>query len=163
MTIAESLLPEYDFEMSTTRRILESVPADRFAWKPHAKSRSLLELSTHIAELPRWGARFEKDSFTVGSEKAPVHATTADLLSRFDANVATGRDALERAGDDAMRSEFRVLKPNGEVFFQGKRQALARSVLVNHLVHHRGQLSVYLRLLDVPLPSVYGPTADFPM
>lgn len=88
MTIAEGFLPEFDNEMATTRRVLERVPAERFAWKPHAKSRSLLELSTHVGELPRWGARFEKDSFTVGSEKAPVHASTADLLARFDRNAA---------------------------------------------------------------------------
>jgi len=163
MTIADTVLPEFDFEMATTRRVLERVPADRFAWKPHAKSRSLLELATHVSELPRWGVRFEKDNFTVGSEKAPVHATTADLLSRFDANVAAGRAALERAPDDAMRSDFAVLKPNGEVFFHGPRQSLVRSALISHLVHHRGQLTVYLRLCDVPLPSVYGPTADLPM
>ena len=163
MTIAEAFLPEFDFEMATTRRVLERVPADRFAWKPHAKSRSLLELATHVTELPRWGMRFEKDNFTVGSEKAPTHATTADLLSRFDANVAAGRAALERAADDAMRSDFAVLKPNGEVFFHGPRQSLVRSALISHLVHHRGQLTVYLRLCDVPLPSVYGPTADLPM
>jgi uncharacterized damage-inducible protein DinB len=163
MTIADTFLPEFDFEMATTRRVLERVPADRFAWKPHAKSRSLLELATHVSELPRWGVRFEKDNFTVGSEKAPVHATTADLLSRFDANVAAGRAALERAPDDSMRSDFAVLKPNGEVFFHGPRQSLVRSALISHLVHHRGQLTVYLRLCDVPLPSVYGPTADLPM
>jgi uncharacterized damage-inducible protein DinB len=163
MTIADTFLPEFDFEMATTRRVLERVPADRFAWKPHAKSRSLLELATHVSELPRWGVRFEKDNFTVGSEKAPVHATTADLLSRFDANVAAGRAALERAPDDAMRRDFAVLKPNGEVFFHGPRQSLVRSALISHLVHHRGQLTVYLRLCDVPLPSVYGPTADLPM
>lgn len=163
MTLAQTFLPEFDFEMATTRRVLERVPADRFAWKPHAKSRSLLELATHVSELPRWGVRFEKDSFTVGSEKAPVHATTADLLSRFDANVAAGRASLERAADDAMQKDFAVLKPNGEVFFHGPRQSLVRSALISHLIHHRGQLTVYLRLCDVPLPSVYGPTADLPM
>lgn len=163
MSIAESFLPEFDFEMASTRRLLERVPAERFAWKPHAKSRSLLEISTHVAELPRWGQRFEKDSFTVGSEKAPVHATTADLLRRFDENVAAGRAALARAADDALGRDFAVLKPNGEVFFHGPRQALVRSALLSHLIHHRGQLTVYLRLCDVPLPSIYGPTADVPM
>ncbi len=163
MTIAEAFLPEFDLEMASTRRVLERVPADRFAWKPHAKSRSLLELATHVGELPRWGARFEKDNFTVGSEKAPVHATTADLLARFDENVKNGRAALARAGDEAMGRDFSVLKPNGEVFFHGPRQSLVRSALLSHLIHHRGQLTVYLRLCDVPLPSVYGPTADVPM
>src|SRR5262249_14572417 len=148
MRFAETVLPEFDSEMASTRRLLERVPADRFAWKPHAKSRSLLELSTHVGELPRWGARLEKDSFAIGSEKAPVHATTEDLLARFDENVKTGRAGLARLADEAMSRDFAVLKPNGEVFFQGKRQSLVRSVLVNHLVHHRGQLTVYLRLLD---------------
>lgn len=163
MGIPDSLPPDFDNEMATTRRMLEKVPADRFAWKPHPKSRSLLELSTHVAELPRWGVRFEKDSFTIGSEKPPVHATTADLLARFDENVKGSRAALSQMKDDALPRDFSVLKPSGEVFFHGPRKALLRSVLVNHLVHHRGQLSVYLRLLDVPLPSVYGPTADAPM
>jgi len=163
MTLAESFLPDYDSEMPSTRRLLERVPADRFAWKPHAKSRSILELSTHVAELPRWGMRLQKDGFAIGSEKAPVHASTADLLARFDENAKAGRAALAGIPDDAMPKDFAVLKPNGEVFFHGPRKALLRSVLLSHLIHHRGQLSVYLRLLDVPLPSIYGPTADAPM
>ena len=163
MTIAEGFLPEFDNEMATTRRLLERVPAERFAWRPHAKSRSLLELSTHVGELPRWGARFEKDDFTVGSEKAPVHASTADLLARFDRNVADGRAALARLSDDAAARDFAVLKPDGAVFFHGPRRSLFRSALLSHLIHHRGQLTVYLRLCDVPLPTVYGPTADVPM
>ena len=163
MSVAESFLPDYDFEMPSTRRLLERVPADKFAWKPHAKSRSLLELATHVAELPRWGVRLQKDGFTIGSEKAPVHASTTDLLARFDENSRAGRAALAGIPDDAMPKDFVVLKPNGEVFFHGPRQSLLRSVLLSHLIHHRGQLTVYLRLLDVPLPSIYGPTADVPM
>jgi uncharacterized damage-inducible protein DinB len=163
MSFVETVLPEFDSEMASTRRLLERVPADRFAWKPHAKSRSLLELATHIGELPRWGMRLEKDGFTIGSEKAPVHANTADLLARFDENVKSGREGLARIKDESLSRDFAVLKPSGEVFFHGPRQSLLRSVLVSHLVHHRGQLTVYLRLCDVPLPSVYGPTADVPM
>jgi len=163
VTIAENFLPELDFELASTRRLLERVPAERFAWRPHPKSRSLLELATHVSELPRWGMRFEKDDFTIGSEKAPVHTTTADVLARFDENVVGTRLALARATDDAMRRDFAVLKPSGEVFFHGPRQSLMRSALLSHLIHHRGQLTVYLRLCDVPLPSIYGPTADVPM
>ena len=163
MTIAESFLREFDAEMASTRRLLERVPADRMDWKPHTKSKSLRELAVHVTELPRWGMRFDKESFQVGGEPAPKMSSAAEFLARFDENVSGGRAALARRTDEEMRSDFRVLKPNGETFFHGSRQALTRSVLLSHLIHHRGQLTVYLRLCDVPLPSVYGPTADEPM
>ncbi len=160
MTIADSFLPEYDAEMATTRRLLERVPGDRLGWKPHPKSRTLGELATHVTELARWGIRFEKESFQIGSEKAPVMKTAAEFVARFDENVAAGRAGIARKTDDEMRREFRVLKPDGSVFFQLDRQSLLRHVLLNHSIHHRGQLSVYLRENDVPLPPIYGPTAD---
>jgi uncharacterized damage-inducible protein DinB len=160
MSIAEKLLPEFDGEMASTRRLLERVPADRLDWKPHVKSKSLGELATHLTELPRFGVRFEKDSFQVGSEKPPAMRSAAEYLARFDENVAAARAGIARTPDERMEQEFTVTKPDGGVFFALKRRSLLRRVLLSHSIHHRGQLTVYLRLLDVPLPPVYGPTAD---
>lgn len=160
MRIAESFLPEFDAEMASTRRLLERVPADRLDWKPHPKSMSLGQLATHVTELPRWGTRFEASTFQIGSEKAPPLTTAAEFLARFDENVTGSRAAIERKTDDEMLQEFTVLRGNGEVFLRLKRKSLLRRVLLNHLIHHRGQLTVYLRQNDVPLPPIYGPTAD---
>ena len=160
MTIGESFLPEFDSEMASTRKLLERLPADRLDWKPHAKSRSLGELATHVAELPRWGLRFQGEEFRVGSEKAPVLRTAGEFVRRFDESVAASREGIARMSDEGMAKEFTVRKPDGAVFFQLSRRAIIRRVLLNHIIHHRGQLTVYLRLQDVPLPSVYGPTAD---
>ena len=160
MSVAESLLPEFDAEMASTRKMLARVPADRLAWKPHAKSRSLGELATHLTELARWGIRVTKDSFQVGSEKAPEMKSPDDFLARFDQNVQESRASLLRVDDAAMEQNFRVLKPNGELFFERKRRDVVRFVLFNHAIHHRGQLTIYYRENDVPLPPLYGPTAD---
>jgi uncharacterized damage-inducible protein DinB len=160
MRVGETFLREFDAEMAATRRLLERVPADQFDWKPHPKSRSLGELATHVTELPRWGIRFEKDSFQVGSEAAPPMKDSGAWVARFDQNVAAARANIERASDEFMDGEFTVHKPDGSVFFAHKRSALVRRVLLNHLIHHRGQLTVYLRELDRPLPPIYGPTAD---
>ena len=160
MNTIQSFLPEFDREMASTRRLLERVPADRLGWKPHPKSKSLGELATHVAELSRWGIRFQKDSFQVGSEAAPSLKTSSDFVARFDANVEESREKLAAMSDDRLEGEFTVLKPNGEVFFKVPRRAVLRSVLLNHLIHHRGQLTVYLRQNNVPLPPIYGPTAD---
>ena len=160
MSFAEKLLPEFDGEMASTRRLLERVPADRLDWKPHAKSKTLGELATHLTELPRFGVRFEKDVFQIGSEKVPTMRNAAEFLARFDENVAAARAGIARMPDARMEEEFAVTRPNGEVFFSLKRRSLLRRVLLSHSIHHRGQLTVYLRLLDVPLPPIYGPTAD---
>ncbi len=160
MTFAEKLLPEFDAEMASTRRLLERIPADRLDWKPHAKSKTLGELATHVTEIPRFGVRFEKDVFQAGSEQAPAMRSAAEYLARFDENVAAARAGIARMPDARMEEEFTVTRPNGEVFFALKRRSLLRRVLLNHLIHHRGQLTVYLRELDVPLPPIYGPTAD---
>jgi uncharacterized damage-inducible protein DinB len=160
VTIAESFLPEFDAEMASTRKVIGRVPADRLAWKPHPKSRSLGDLATHVTELARWGIRFTKESFQVGSEKAPEMKSAEDYLARFDQNVQESRASILGVDDAAMDASFRVLKPNGELFFQHRRRDILRFVLFNHAIHHRGQLTVYLRQNDVPLPAIYGPTAD---
>jgi uncharacterized damage-inducible protein DinB len=160
MSLAESFLPEFDAEMSSTRKVLSRVPAEKWDWKPHAKSRTLGELATHVGELPRWGMRMKGESFQVGSEKAPPMRSAGDLVARLESNAAEARAAISNMGEQELSGEFRVLKPDGSEFFKLPRRAVPRTVLMNHLIHHRGQLTVYLRLLDVPVPIVYGPTAD---
>jgi uncharacterized damage-inducible protein DinB len=159
MTFAESFLEEFDPEMAATRRMLERLPESKLDWKPHAKSKSLGELATHIAELPRFGLRIHEDTWTAGSEKSPPMKTVAGFLARFDENVRESREAIAAMSDTDLDKDFAVLR-QGQVFFALKKRAVLRRILLNHSIHHRGQLSVYLRLNDVPLPAVYGPTAD---
>lgn len=165
MPIAESLLPEYDHEMATTRRFLEAVPEGRAGWKPHPKSFSLGDLAVHIATIPHWGALTLKSAEfdLVGPDGKPwvsdPFTTGEALLASYDANCLAAREALAAATDDTLVGAW-SLKQNGAVIFTLPRVAVLRSMVMNHMVHHRGQLSVCLRLLDVPLPSAYGPSAD---
>lgn len=165
MAIAESFLPEFDHEMATTRRMLERVPEDQVDWKPHPKSTSLGDLCLHLVTLVFWGTTtlteegFDPGSFK-GSDAAPRKFTsTEDLLKAFDANVAACRAALESISDEDMMKKW-TLRSNGTDVFSMPRVVVFRSFVISHSIHHRGQLSVYLRLRDVALPSVYGPTAD---
>jgi len=161
MAIADALLPEFDREMTTTRKLLERVPEDKFAWKPHAKSMSFVELASHVATLPSWGAvTLNQSEIDMGGANTNTAATSrADLLARFDKNVADTRAALTGKSDAEMMALW-SLKHNGETLFTMPKTAVWRSFVLNHLVHHRGQLSVYLRLNDVPVPAMYGPSAD---
>jgi len=165
MPFADNFLPEFDHEMATTRSLLERVPFDNAAWKPHAKSTGLADLASHIANLAGFGAMIvNADSRDfIGPDGQPqrptVYGSSKDLLSTFDANVAKSRSAIQGLADDKLGTPW-TLKRGSEVIFTLPRAAVLRSLLMNHLIHHRGQLSVYLRLNDVPLPSIYGPTAD---
>ena len=161
MSFAESFLQEFDPEMAATRRMLERVPADKLDWRPHGKSKSLGELATHITELPRFGLRIQSDEFAGGSDKPPAMRSAAELLARFDANVRASRESIAAMSDEALARQFTVTR-NGRPFFTLTKQGILRRILLNPIIHHRGQLSVYLRLNDVPLPAVYGPTADEP-
>lgn len=155
----EAFLREYDVEMDSTRRMLARVPESRLDFRPHTKSKSLGELATHVTELPRWGERLRDGTFVVGSAQAPPMKTAEDFLARFDSNVVESRAAIAAMKDPDLAEEFTVLR-GGQVFFKLSKRIMLRRVLLNHMIHHRGQLSVYLRLNDVPLPAVYGPTAD---
>ena len=159
MTIAESLLPEFDHEMATTRRLLERVPSDKGEWKPHVKSFSLGHLAQLVATMPGWiTIALEQTALDLATFPGYSYETTETLLGVFDNHVKEARAALEKAKD----GEFEVpwsLKHGEQVLFTLPRFVAVRTD-INHLVHHRGQLSVYLRLLDVPIPSIYGPTAD---
>lgn len=159
MSIIEPLLREFDNEMRVTRRVLERVPCDRLDWKPHSKSMSLRQLATHVTELPRWGLRIEGETWAVGSENAPPMASTTEFLARLDENVSASRAAIAQKTDEQLRERLTVTR-GGETFFTLPKVSILRRVLLNHLIHHRGQLSVYLRLNDVPLPAIYGPSAD---
>jgi uncharacterized damage-inducible protein DinB len=164
MAITDVLLPEFDHEMGTTRRLLERVPDADLTWKPHEKSFSLGQLAAHVANLPTWvGVTCDLTVFdlaSLGDDARPKEpASTADLLQRFDENVRTARRKLCDQTDSMMMSMW-TLKQAGQEFFTMPKAAVLRSFVMNHTIHHRGQLSVYLRLRDVPVPSIYGPTAD---
>lgn len=161
MAIIDALIPEFDHEMSRTRKVLERVPEDRFDWKPHQKSFSVGALATHVARLPTWGTdTLNKSEIDLGND-ASVEAIPlkSDLLAVFDRNVADARAALVGKTDAELMAMW-SLKRNGKTIFTMPKTAVLRSFVLNHLIHHRAQLSVYLRLLDIPVPSLYGPSAD---
>jgi uncharacterized damage-inducible protein DinB len=168
MTLAQSLLPEFDQEMGSTRQLLELVGKTDPAWKPHEKSWSLGDLSLHLANLVSWGETTlqttELDLNPPGGPPwtPPVYESPEATLKVFDANVAKARAAIAATSDADMMVPW-SLKNAGQAIFTMPRVACLRFFVMNHLIHHRGQLTVYLRLKDVPLPSVYGPTADAPM
>lgn len=167
MSTKALLLSEFDREAKTTRRLLERVPEARFAWKPHPKSASLMELTAHLAHLPPWtGVVLSTTVFDALAPESkfihpPVLASTAELLAHFDREVASAHDAFARATDSDLAQPWTLRVGERTVFTREKGLTL-RDFVLNHAYHHRGQLTVYLRLLDVALPSVYGPTADAP-
>ena len=161
MAFADSFLPEFDHEMKTTRSLLERVPFGNAGWKPHTKSTGLGDLASHIANLAGFGDMIvNKDERNFGGDQRPkVFDNTNDLLAAFDDGVARSRSAIQGLADDKLGTPW-TLRAGDHVIFTMPRAAVLRSLLMNHIIHHRGQLSVYLRLNDVPLPSIYGPTAD---
>jgi uncharacterized damage-inducible protein DinB len=165
MSIAQLLLPEFDAEMEITRRLVERVPEGKPDWKPHAKSMALARLATHVTEIPGWLVwTFEKDELDISPPGAPKYEpqilhTTAALLAQFDGNVAKGRAALAAAADDTFTRPW-TFQMGGKSLWTKPKFEVYRSFGLNHLVHHRSQLGVYLRLLDVAIPGTYGPSAD---
>ena len=161
MNPIDPILMELKHEMATTRRLLERVPDAHLAWQPHVKSMSLARLATHIAEIPGWVAGIlDKDGFEVGGDYTPRTAgSAADVLAAFDAGVVQAEAAIRGQSMERLSATWRITK-GGKVIVEMPRMGVLRSLLLNHLIHHRGQLSVYLRLQNVLLPSIYGPTAD---
>ena len=166
MPISEALLPEFDQEMPNTRKTLERVPIeDKFDWKPHEKSMEMGRLANHLAFIPNWVVTtINEDSLDinpVGVEppKAPVAKTSAELLGIFDAAVAAARAAIAGASDETLLGPWTLLSAGNKVFTI-PRVAVLRGFVMNHSIHHRAQLGVYLRLNDIPVPSIYGPSAD---
>ena len=164
MALKDALLPEFDHEMATTRRLLERVPDPEFAWKPHDRSMTLGRLAAHIANIPYWcslmleSTVFDLDSLPPDSQR-PLAESTSAIVKEFDAKVGAARGKLAAAIDAELLTPWTLKKGGQEVFTMPRISAL-RSFVMNHIIHHRGQLSVYLRLKNVPLPSIYGPTAD---
>ena len=161
MNLPELFLLEFDEEMSSTRRILERVPEHSFAWKPHEKSMTLGRLASHIADLPmRCVTIVSVDSYVRPADSKPFQAGSAqDLVEHFDAVSGQAREALTGLRDDQLDVTW-SMQMNGRTMASLPRAMALRRVFMDHLIHHRGQLSVFLRLLDVPIPGMYGPSAD---
>jgi uncharacterized damage-inducible protein DinB len=161
MSIADTLLAELEQEAATTRRVLERVPQAHLSWKPHPKSMSLGQLALHIATVPGNVAELAAmDTVPVPPQFVqPEAGTAAELLPALTASVAKARAHLGSFDDAAMAATWRLMNGGHEVMTM-PRAAIVRAIMLNHWYHHRGQLLVYLRLLDLPVPSVYGPTAD---
>ncbi len=163
MSLAQAFLAEFDHECKGTRKMLERVPEDKFPWKPHHKSMSLAHLTGHIAEMPGWAASVmgteELDFAKMGHYKPTVPETHEELLAAFDKNVGDFKQAMADQSDESFLVTW-TLRNGEHVITSMPRVSAIRGFVLSHTYHHRGQLSVYLRLLDVPLPQVYGPTAD---
>ncbi len=162
MSIVEPMAMEFAQEAANTRRMLERVPEEHFDWQPHEKSMSLALLATHIAQTPEWGvAILEQDELVINIEEYVPHVATthAELMELFDKNVAALSEAMSGLPDDKAMQPWR-LKVGDEVKLELSRMFVIRGMVLNHILHHRGQLSVYLRLKNVPLPAIYGPSAE---
>jgi uncharacterized damage-inducible protein DinB len=159
MTIAEKLLPELDQEMKTTRRLLERVPSEKADWKPHPKSFSLAHLTQLVATMPGWITQIVRDGDIDLAKSEPYrNQDTESLVRQFDRHVQESRAAVAGMSDEQFGTNW-SLKRGDQVLMTMTRDAVVRQT-INHFCHHRGQLTVYLRMLDVPIPSIYGPTAD---
>jgi uncharacterized damage-inducible protein DinB len=162
MSIAEALLPEFDREMGLTRRLLERVPDGQFAWKPHERSMTLGRLAEHLAQLPEWATMTITQSGIEMGPLPPGHqppATRAEVLSLFDQNATKARVTLNGRTDAELMAPW-TLKSQGKEVFTMPKAIVLRTFVMNHLIHHRGQFSVYLRMHNVSLPSIYGPSGD---
>lgn len=165
MSISEALLPEFDQETGGARRTLERVPEDQFDWKPHAKSGSMIWLASHLANIPYWATltiqEDELDLMPGGKPlpQPPAPTSVDHLLAEFDRRVREARGAIAGADDAAFLASWSLLR-NGVTIFSMPKVTVLRSFVMNHLIHHRAQLGVYLRLNDIPVPALYGPSAD---
>jgi len=164
MAITDMLLTEFDMEMANTRKVLERVPGDKLDWRPHQKSFTMGELAGHLANMAGWMIyTLTTDSFDVMPNGQPIRMqafeSVSAMLEAFDSNVVKGRALLAATTDEQLLQPWSLLG-NGKPFFTMPRIAVLRSMVFNHLIHHRAQLLVYLRINDVPLPPIYGPTAD---
>ncbi|MGI9035947.1 MAG: DinB family protein [Pyrinomonadaceae bacterium] len=161
MAISDGLINELQHEAATTRKILERVPAEKFDWKPHEKSMAMGRLATHVADMFSWfPGTLERDEidFANGYDE-PKPATTEELVALLDKNAAAAKESLQKMEDAGFMKEW-TLRNGEQVLMRLPKIAVLRGMVMNHIVHHRGQLSVYLRLNDIPVPAMYGPSAD---
>ncbi len=162
MSINQTLLPEFDREAENTRKILAAIPDGKWDWRPHEKSMSLGVLAGHVADMPDWGhTSMTTDSLTLnpGDYSPFVPGSTADLVARFEEKKSELRKDIEAASDEQFLQVW-TMTWGGQKVLEMPRVAVIRGMVLNHMIHHRGQLSVYLRLLGAPVPGVYGPSAD---
>lgn len=165
MPLSQAMLPEFDQEMRNTRRTLERVPEEKFDWKPHEKSMTMGQLASHLANLPGWAVLgLSSDSFDLRpvdapAPKTPQAKTNAELLEIFDKNLTDARAAIVAASDEHLMRPWSLLA-GGQTVMTLPRVGVLRGFVLNHTIHHRAQLGVYLRLNDIPVPSIYGPSAD---
>ena len=156
----QALLQEFEYEMGTTRKVLDVVPEKDFGWKPHDKSMALGVLAGHVAQIPGWTvSTFTTDELDVAGMKSEKLDTKAALLQEFDKNVKNSIETLKNVKPEQLSQPW-ALKYSGQVLFSMPKGGVFRTWVLNHIYHHRGQLSVYLRMRNVPLPKIYGPTAD---
>jgi uncharacterized damage-inducible protein DinB len=161
MHIVGPILSELDYEGASTLKMLERVPADRLEWQPHAKSMSLGQLAWHIASIPKTiGRMLDAGEFDLANARpAPAPPAGADIVGEFKRNLDDIRARVKAFDDDTIRQPF-TLRRGDQVIRSMPKIGVLRNILLNHSIHHRGQLSVYLRMLDVPLPAIYGTSAD---
>ena len=165
MAMRDGFLADFDYEMATTRKLLERVPEDKGDWKPHNTSMPMGRLAGHVAEMIGFGGMiFQGDSFDFRPAGATppqptVMTSRKQLLELFDKNVATVRTEVGKASDEDLLKTWTLLA-GGNTIFSLPRIAVLRSMILSHVIHHRGQLSVYLRMNQVPIPSIYGPSGD---
>jgi len=160
--LSKAFLGELENEAKVTRSVLERVPADKFDWKPHEKSMAMGRLATHIAEMFGWTKETLKSDvldFAAFDYKPFEPKSTEELLAFFDDHIAKAKQILSETSDETFLTEW-TMRNGEQVYFTLPKVAVMRSFVMNHIIHHRGQLSVYLRLNDIPVPSIYGPSAD---
>ncbi len=160
MKYAEWILPEFEQEVANTRKVLEQVPDDKLDWKAHEKSNTIGWNASHLAEIPGWvEGTLTQTSWDIAGYSTPELNSRQEILDSFDTNVASAKKAFEVVDDDVMQVSW-SLTMNGNPLFTMPRSAVIRSFVLNHLIHHRAHLCVYLRLNDLPVPGMYGPSGD---
>jgi uncharacterized damage-inducible protein DinB len=161
MPFSQTLLPEFDEEMKNARKMLECVPDGKFDYQPHAKSMTLGRLASHVAEMPEWTViTLDTEVLDMSPDTKPVIASSrAELLARFDKGMKEARARIAAASDETWNVDW-TFKYDGKAILSMPRSAVMRSMILNHLIHHRAQLGVYLRLNDIAIPGMYGPSAD---
>ncbi len=167
MSIAQTLLPEFDHEMANTRLVLERIPNDKLDWRAHPKSNTIGWVGRHLAEIAHWAeGALTRESWDVApvegeAYQTPKLASTKEILDYFDKHLAVARKALEATSDEAFQADWSLLT-GGKPLFTMPRVAVLRTFILSHTIHHRAILCVYLRLNDIPVPGMYGPSGDEP-